>query len=85
MKTVFCTIAGSMRDVCHVHNDRALTESRQDECRSIADIKKFISETGAKSVLFAFLANGIPRRAVNVSEGEKLEKVFKKFERMLSR
>jgi len=79
-----------MNNVCHVSTCETRypanwpRSTRQDKCESIADIKKFISETGMEFVMFAVRSNGIPNGAVKVSDTEKLEKVFKKFEKVIN-
>jgi hypothetical protein len=90
MKTVYCTIGGSLNDVCHVSTCKTLypanwpRSTRQDECNSTDDIKKFISETGTEFVSFAVRASGIPAGAVKVSDTEKFEKVLRRFEKVLN-
>jgi hypothetical protein len=90
MKKVFCTIGGSMNNVCHINMSRVLFpdnwkgNTRQDECASIADIQKFINETKAELVMFGIRSNGIPNRAVKVKENEKLTKAFKRLEKINS-
>ena len=90
MKTVFCTIGGSMNNVCHISTVRTLFPSswkgntRQDECKSVEAIRKFIQETKAELVMFAIRSNGIPNRAVSINDAEKLEKAFRKFEKILN-
>lgn len=89
MKPVFCTMGGSMNNVCHISTVHTLFpenwrgNTRQDECDSIEAIKKYIQETGAEMVMFGIRSNGIPNRAVNVSDTEKLDKAFKKLETIL--
>ena len=89
MKPVFCTMGGSMNNVCHVSTVHTLFpenwrgNTRQDECDSIESIKRYIEETGAELVMFAIRSNGIPNRAVKVSDTEKLDKAFKKLETVL--
>jgi hypothetical protein len=91
MKPVYCTIGGSLNNVCHIstvvtsYQANWKGNTRQDKCESIDDIKKFISETGMELVMFAVRSNGIPNRAVKVSDTEKLEKVFKKFEKVINK
>jgi hypothetical protein len=90
MKSVFCTIGGSMNNVCHISTVHTRFPSnwkgntRQDECKSIEAIKKFIQETKAEFVMFGVRSNGIPNRAVDVNNTEKLEKAFKRFEKVMS-
>lgn len=91
MRPVFCTIGGSMNNVCHILTEHTLFpenwkgNTRQDQCESIEDIKKFIKETGMELVMFGIRSNGIPNRAVNVSDTEKLDKAFKKLEKIQSK
>lgn len=90
MKTVYCTIGGSLNNVCHIsisvqsYPANWKGSTRQDKCESIDDIRKFINETGMELVMFSVRANGIPNRAIKVSDTEKLEKVFKKFEKVIN-
>lgn len=90
MKKVFCTIGGSMNNVCHVMTVHTLYPSnwkgntRQDECNDIEGIKNFIKDTKAELVMFGVRSNGIPNRAVKVSDTEKLHKAFNRLERVLS-
>jgi len=89
MKKVYCTVGGSMNDTCHISTVFTAypanwpRSTRQDECHSIDDIKKFIDQTSAKFVMFAVRARGVPNGAVKVSDAEKLEKAFKKFEKAI--
>lgn len=91
MKPVFCTIGGSINNVCHVSTVRTLFpenwmgSTRQDECGSVESIKRYIEETGAELVIFGIRSNGIPNRAVKVSDTEKLDKAFRVLEKFLSK
>jgi hypothetical protein len=89
MKTVFCQIGGSMNNVCHISTVKILypptwkTDPRQEECGSIDEIKDYITRTGAELVMFGIRSNGIPNRAVDVASTEKLDKAFKRLEKIL--
>lgn len=91
MKAVYCTIGGSMNNVCHIGTEKTLYldnwrhSTRQDKCESIDEIRAFIEDTGMEFVMFGVRSNGIPNRAVKVSDTEKLEKAFTKFEKVMNR
>ena len=91
MKTVFCSIGGSMRNVCHINTVKVMYpeawpyDPKQTECESIEAIRKYIDETKMELVMFALRSNGIPNRAVKVSDTEKLEKALKRFEKVMNR
>jgi hypothetical protein len=90
MKPVFCTIGGSMRNVCHINTTKImypetwLYDPKQTECGNIEAVKQYIQETKMELVMFGIRSNGIPNRAVSVSDVEKLDKAFKKLERVWS-
>ena len=79
-----------MRDVCHISTAKSIYpeswpyDPKQTECNSIEAIRQYIKETKMDFVMFGVRSNGIPNRAVKVTDTEKLEKAFMKFEKVLS-
>jgi hypothetical protein len=90
MKPVFCTIGGSMRNVCHIRTEKSIYpeswpyDPKQTQCESIEAIRKYIEDTKMEFVMFGVRSNGIPNRAVSVNDAEKLDKALKKFEKVLN-
>lgn len=80
-----------MRNVCHISMDEHhfpptwSYDPRQEKLESIEGIKEYIARTGAEMVMFGVRSNGIPNRAVNVTDTEKLDKALIKFEKFLTR
>ena len=80
-----------MRDVCHIGTEKSIYpetwpyDPKQTECDSIEAIRQYIKDTKMDFVMFGIRSNGIPNRAVKVSDTEKLDKAFSKLEKILNR